>query len=98
MRMKRGRSSVGMAIAATLMVGGCAVQQAPIATKDSAHTAATQREAQAQVLKQTPAAPVLKRKVALGRISNETTYGQSLLRDKSGIRWANRSPIYSARH
>ena len=28
--------------------------------------------------------PTLKRKIALGRITNETSYGQSLLRDQQG--------------
>jgi curli biogenesis system outer membrane secretion channel CsgG len=31
-----------------------------------------------------PVAPTLKRKIALGRITNETSYGQSLLRDNTG--------------
>jgi curli biogenesis system outer membrane secretion channel CsgG len=43
-----------------------------------------QRAAQQAVLTAAPAAPTLKRKIALGRISNETSYGQSLLRDNSG--------------
>jgi curli biogenesis system outer membrane secretion channel CsgG len=43
-----------------------------------------QRAAQQAVLAAAPAAPTLKRKIALGRISNETSYGQSLLRDNSG--------------
>jgi curli biogenesis system outer membrane secretion channel CsgG len=42
-------------------------------------SAAAQQSAQQQTAQQ-PARPTLKRKVALGRITNETNYGQSLLR------------------
>ena len=84
MRGMRGSIWTGAAIATVLLTSGCAVQQAPMEAKEPLHTSATQREAQAQTLQQAPAAPLLKRKVALGRISNETQYGQSLLRDKSG--------------
>ncbi len=45
---------------------------------------AAQQTAQQATVTQAPAAPVLKRKIALGRISNETSYGQSLLRDQQG--------------
>jgi curli biogenesis system outer membrane secretion channel CsgG len=41
-----------------------------------------QKAAQQAVALQVPVAPTLKRKIALGRISNETNYGRSLLRDK----------------
>ncbi len=67
-----------------LALSGCAVQQPPVETKLAPQTEAAQKTAQAAAQAQAPAAPTLKRKVALGRISNETTYGQSLLRDKSG--------------
>ena len=63
-------------------LGGCAVQKPPIKTVQAPQTVATQRAAQSEMLAQAPAAPTLKRKVALGRLSNETSYGQSLLRDR----------------
>lgn len=63
---------------------GCAVQSPPITPVDAPQPVAAQRAAQQALLTAAPAAPSLKRKIALGRISNETSYGQSLLRDNSG--------------
>ena len=62
--------------------GGCAIQAPPIAQKEASQSIATQRAAQQAVASQAPAVPTLKRKIALGRISNETNYGRSLLRDR----------------
>ena len=61
---------------------GCAVQAPPVAQKDAPQSLATQKAAQQAVALQAPATPTLKRKIALGRITNETSYGQSLLRDQ----------------
>jgi curli biogenesis system outer membrane secretion channel CsgG len=63
---------------------GCAVQSPPIMPVDAPQPVAAQRAAQQALLNTAPATPSLKRKIALGRISNETSYGQSLLRDNSG--------------
>ena len=63
---------------------GCAVQTSSVAVQESTQTVAAQRSAQQAVVATPPAKPVLKRKIALGRITNETTYGRSLLRDASG--------------
>ncbi len=63
---------------------GCAVQSPPITPVDAPQPVAAQRAAQQALLTAAPATPSLKRKIALGRISNETSYGQSLLRDNSG--------------
>jgi len=63
-------------------VAGCAIQSAPVAPKEAPQSLATQKAAQQAVAAATPEAPTLKRKIALGRISNETNYGRSLLRDK----------------
>jgi curli biogenesis system outer membrane secretion channel CsgG len=52
-----------------------------VAQKEAPASVAQQRQAQQAVAAAAPAAPVLKRKIALGRVTNETTYGQSLLRD-----------------
>jgi len=60
----------------------CAVQAPPVAQKDAPQSLATQKAAQQAVASQTPTTPTLKRKIALGRITNETSYGQSLLRDR----------------
>ena len=60
----------------------CAVQAPPVAQKDAPQSQATQKAAQQAVATQAPDTPTLKRKIALGRITNETSYGQSLLRDR----------------
>jgi curli biogenesis system outer membrane secretion channel CsgG len=62
-------------------VFGCATQAPQIAQIEAPHAKSSLRTAQAEVAKQAPLTPVLKRKIALGRITNETNYGQSLLRD-----------------
>lgn len=77
-----GRVGAGLVLA--LALGGCAVQQPPVETRTAEHTVAEQRAAQAETLARTSGAPTLKRKIALGRITNETHYGQSLLRDRDG--------------
>ena len=84
MHFKSKSRGVYTAALAAIALSGCAVQQAPIETRQAPQSAAEQKAAQAVLQTQAPAAPTLKRKVALGRISNETSYGQSLLRDKSG--------------
>jgi curli biogenesis system outer membrane secretion channel CsgG len=70
-----------LALAGAIALGGCATQAPPVAQKEAPATVAAQRQAQQAVATSQPAAPVLKRKVALGRVTNETMYGQSLLRD-----------------
>jgi len=72
------------ACALAVALGGCATQTPPTVVKDSPQAPSVQRQAQAQVSTTAPAAPTLKRKIALGRISNETHYGQSLLHDNHG--------------
>jgi curli biogenesis system outer membrane secretion channel CsgG len=69
-------------VAAALVVSGCATQTAPVARKEAPQPLAEQKAAQDKVAAQAPSAPLLKRKIALGRITNETNYGQSLLRDR----------------
>jgi len=65
------------------LLGGCAVQSTPTVGLEASQTDTEQREAQLNA-QQAPDAPLLKRKIALGRITNETKYGQSLLRDDAG--------------
>lgn len=71
------------AISAALLAG-CAVQAPPVAVKEPPQTTAAQKSAQLAVASIAPAKPILKRKIALGRITNETSYGRSLLRDSAG--------------
>ena len=70
------------AIAALVFASGCAIQAPKIAPKEAPQSTAAQKEAQQAILAQAPATPMLKRKIALGRITNETNYGRSLLRDR----------------
>ena len=65
-----------------ITLGGCAVSS-KIDEKEQSASLKSQQEAQ-QMVQQTLAAPTLKRKIALGRISNETSYGRSLLRTQEG--------------
>ena len=63
-------------------LSGCAIQTPPIEQKESPQPLVTQKSAQQAITSQAPTTPTLKRKIALGRITNETNYGQSLLRDR----------------
>lgn len=72
------------AITAAALFTGCATQAPPVAVKESPQPAAAQKSAQQVVAAAAPAKPTLKRKIALGRITNETSYGRSLLRDSAG--------------
>ena len=65
-----------------VFLGACATQRLPAESIEAPQSLAAQREAQKQVLQQQPVKPTLKRKIALGRITNETNYGRSLLRDR----------------
>lgn len=69
-------------IAIAVFIGGCAIQTPPITQKEAPQSVASQKAAQQALVSQTPATPTLKRKIALGRLSNETNYGRSLLRDR----------------
>lgn len=69
---------------ALALIQGCATQAPPVAQMEAAPSLAAQKAAQQAVIAQAPKLPTLKRKVALGRITNETSYGRSLLRDQQG--------------
>ena len=69
---------------AAFLFTGCATQAPPVDVKEAAPSLAAQKTAQQAVIAATPAKPLLKRKIALGRITNETSYGRSLLRDSAG--------------
>ena len=65
--------------AVALSLAACVTpQQRPVTTEAPVSSAEQQR---AQAAAQAPAAPRYKRKVAVGRFSNETNYGRSLLAD-----------------
>ncbi|MES2106435.1 MAG: CsgG/HfaB family protein [Pseudomonadota bacterium] len=77
------RQSQILGFVLALGLTGCAVQMPPAAQKEAPQSLATQKSAQQAIAAQAPSAPTLKRKIALGRITNETNYGQSLLRDRN---------------
>jgi curli biogenesis system outer membrane secretion channel CsgG len=77
-------SSTGLVAVMAVALSGCAVQSPPVTPVEAPQPLALQKAAQQAVLAAAPQIPTLKRKIALGRISNETSYGQSLLRDNSG--------------
>lgn len=66
------------------LLSGCAVQPLPVSVKESPQSTAAQKTAQVTVASAVPSKPILKRKIALGRITNETSFGRSLLRDSAG--------------
>ncbi|MDR1275286.1 MAG: CsgG/HfaB family protein [Candidatus Accumulibacter sp.] len=66
------------------LVSACAIQQPQLVQKESSAPDALQKIAQREATAQAPQTPLLKRKIALGRITNETNYGRSLLRDEHG--------------
>jgi curli biogenesis system outer membrane secretion channel CsgG len=67
-----------------VLLQGCATQAPPVAQKEATPAIPTQKSAQQAAIAQAPIVPTLKRKIALGRITNETNYGRSLLRDQHG--------------
>ena len=65
-----------------VLLSGCAIQTPPLEQKEAPQSLQAQKSAQQAVKDQAPSTPTLKRKIALGRITNETIYGRSLLRDE----------------
>ena len=82
-RLSRCPAHAAAAFSALAVLAGCATQAPPIASVEAPHSTAQQKQAQ-QTAVQVAARPVLKRKIAIGRVSNETNYGRSLLRDNAG--------------
>lgn len=66
-----------------LILAACASQTPQMQDRESPVSAAEQRAAQQQAAEQEAVRLALKRKIAVGRISNETNYGRSLLRSGS---------------
>ena len=63
-----------------VMLTGCATVSKPPATVEAPYNKAAMEEAQKAALS-VPETKVLKRKIAIGRFSNETRYGRTLFRD-----------------
>jgi curli biogenesis system outer membrane secretion channel CsgG len=78
----RIRPACAVAALFFLFAAGCATQTPPVQQREAPQSIAAQEAAQQAMLAEAPRAPTLKRKIALGRITNETNYGQSLLRDR----------------
>lgn len=79
--------SAGFAVSVSigLFLSGCATQPTPLETVTPNQSMEEQAEAQAGTLRNARSAqPTLKRKVAIGRVTNETIHGRSLLRDEAG--------------
>ncbi|GDY28225.1 hypothetical protein AHAT_41150 [Agarivorans sp. Toyoura001] len=73
---------IGLAILTSVLLSACSTQSPQVESVENKNSQEQQLEAQQALT--TPAQPLLKRKVALGRITNETIYGKSLLRDSKG--------------
>jgi curli biogenesis system outer membrane secretion channel CsgG len=67
-----------------ILLSACATQTPPVQRVEAPQSLEAQRIAQQKIAAAPPAKPTLKRKIALGRVSNETIYGRSLLRDSQG--------------
>lgn len=83
-RMTAALPARASAAAFVVLLAGCATQAPPPARIEAPASIQAQRQAQAQVAAAVPETPVLKQKIALGRVTNETSYGRSLLRDQQG--------------
>jgi curli biogenesis system outer membrane secretion channel CsgG len=78
----RERLRAVLSLPVLALLGACATQTPPVVSVEAPQSVAAQREAQQRAMQQQPAKPVLKRKIAIGRVTNETAYGRSLLRDR----------------
>lgn len=65
-----------------LAAAGCATTERELEpTESESASRAEQQAAQAEYVEATPVAPTLKRKIAIGRFTNETRYGRTFFRD-----------------
>ncbi len=67
----------------SVFLAGCAIQAPQVTPKEAPANSAAQNAAQKAAVAQSLLTPTLKRKIALGRITNETNFGRSLLRDRN---------------
>jgi curli biogenesis system outer membrane secretion channel CsgG len=65
-----------------VLLSGCAIQAPSVDQREGPQSIRAQKDAQQLLKEQAPSVPSLKRKIALGRVTNETVYGRSLLRDQ----------------
>ena len=72
-------NALSLAVAALLMAGCASQSPTPTPAKPAVNEQA-QAAAQQQMQNQAPESVTLKRKIAVGRLTNETNYGRSLLR------------------
>ena len=82
-RLTRCPAHAAAALSALAVLAGCATQAPPVAPVEAPQSTAQQKQAQ-QAVARAATRPTLKRKIAIGRVSNETSYGRSLLRDDAG--------------
>lgn len=80
--MKPNRLTLIFLLLPLIFFSGCAIQTPPVDQKEAPQSLQAQKDAQKAVKEQAPSTPTLKRKIALGRVTNETVYGRSLLRDE----------------
>jgi curli biogenesis system outer membrane secretion channel CsgG len=80
---RSGRLAV-IASSLAIISSGCAIQTPPVQPVEAPQSVAEQRRAQKAAQAAERSAPVLKRKIAIGRVTNETAYGRTLLRDRTG--------------
>lgn len=77
--------ALSFGVSSGLFLYGCATQPKPIETENPKYSLEEQKAAQSATIQTSQeATPTLKRKIAIGRVTNETIHGRSLLRDKSG--------------
>ncbi len=81
--MDRSERTAAIAISLLLVSSGCAIQTPPVSSIEAPQSAAEQARAQKAATVER-AVPVLKRKIAIGRITNETAHGRTLFRDRAG--------------
>ncbi|KIL97897.1 Curli production assembly/transport component CsgG [Paramagnetospirillum magnetotacticum MS-1] len=72
------------AIMMVAALGACATPDYPKTAAEAPAAPAVQRQAQQQQAAPTESAKVLKRKIAIGRFSNETRYGRTFVRSDNG--------------
>ena len=80
----RTTTKVTGVIAAIAMLGGCATPDYQKPAAEAPAPPAAQRQAQAQLAAPVDSAKILKRKIAIGRFSNETRYGRTFVRSDTG--------------
>ena len=80
---RSGRLAV-IASSLAIISSGCAIQTPPVQPVEAPQSVAEQRRAQKAAQAAERSAPVLKRKIAIGRVTNETASGRTLLRDRTG--------------